>query len=766
MKKIILYLLSSFLLTGLFAQKAQTLKIKVIDDISKEPLQGAVVLDENKHQTVTDAQGNFNILSSVKHISISFTGYQTKNCSLVDIKAGAITLTAQNNLLQQVVVSSNRTAEKRSEAPIAINTIGKQTIEDAKANRMDHLLNKVSGVFMVNLGNEQHQMSIRQPMTTKSLFLYMEDGLPIRTTGVYNHNALLEINMPAAKSIEVIKGPSSALYGAEAIGGAVNVMTQAAPAYANGYASFQLNNNGYKRADVQAGTGIGKWGVLASGYYANRANGPVDYSDFHKLAMTLRTDFKPTEKTTWTNTFSYVDYYSDMTGALDSSKFSQKNYSTPHTFTYRSVTAFRAKSMLSQQWNANSHTAFSVLYRNNEVRQNPSYSVASTSNPLIYKGQVNSNAFSTAAVYFQHVQKFHWLKSKLVAGASAEISPQSYYAKFIWIQKDASNGKYTGYTMPSPDSMLSRYNTNISNLAGFANFDFSPIKQVKVVAAIRYDAFKYNFQNQLPVSATSGGPSSITDYSRVTPKIGFTYNRNGLGFYGNYSEGYVPPQITELFNSVKTPYLQPQTFYNYEIGGWMTLAHQKMYIDWSIYRLNGTNEVISVKQSDGSSQNQNSGKTKHEGIEYGMHYVPNTEWLFRLSGTNSRHVFVENIVKGINYNGKEMSTAPRFTANAEIMYKPKFAKGLRVGIEWQHQSKYFMDDLNFFQYKGFDLVNFRLGYQIQKLEFWMNALNAFNQYYAVMATKSSTASGNASYAYTLGDPHEFSVGMAVHFGKK
>src|SRR4030095_14716803 len=94
--------------------------------------------------------------------------------------------------LEQVVVSASRTAQKRSEAPVAIATISKQTMEDTKATRIDQLVNKVSGVNMVNLGNAQHQMSIRQPMTTKSLFLYLEDGIPIRTTGVYNHNALLE----------------------------------------------------------------------------------------------------------------------------------------------------------------------------------------------------------------------------------------------------------------------------------------------------------------------------------------------------------------------------------------------------------------------------------------------------------------------------------------------------------------------------------------------------------------------------------------------
>lgn len=239
-----------------------------------------------------------------------------------------ISLLADKMLQEVIVTSASHTAVKRSEAPIAIAVINKQTMEDTKAQRIDQLLNKVSGVFMVSLGNEQHEMSIRQPMTTKSLFLYMEDGIPIRATGVYNHNALLEMNLPAAKSIEVIKGPSSALYGAEAIAGVVNIVTQAPPAVTGGAISMQINNNGYKRVDAQLGTTIGKWGVIASGYYANRTNGLIDYSDFHKSAFSLRTDYKPSTRTTWSNTFSYVDYYSDMTGALDSTKFAQKNYST------------------------------------------------------------------------------------------------------------------------------------------------------------------------------------------------------------------------------------------------------------------------------------------------------------------------------------------------------------------------------------------------------------------------------------------------------
>ena len=195
---------------------AQQKSGKIYDAETKEPLAGVNIKAANSTYLST-SNGAFAIPDSIETVEISIVGYTTELVNLTKSYQN-IALQKNSNKLMEVIVSANRTSQLRSEAPVAIATIGKQTIEDTKAQRMDQLINKVSGVFMVNLGNEQHEMSIRQPMTTKSLFLYMEDGIPIRTTGVYNHNALLEMNIPAAKSIEVIKGPSSALYGAEAIG--------------------------------------------------------------------------------------------------------------------------------------------------------------------------------------------------------------------------------------------------------------------------------------------------------------------------------------------------------------------------------------------------------------------------------------------------------------------------------------------------------------------------------------------------------------------
>ena len=664
--------------------------------------------------------------------------------------------TIQYNKLLEMIVTGNRTAQKRTEAPIAISTINARTIADAKANQLDQLLNKVSGVFMVDLGNEQHEMSIRQPLTTASVFLYLEDGIPIRTTGVYNHNALLEMNTTAARQIEIIRGPASSLYGAEAIGGAVNVVTQAPPAVPDGYVSIQGNNNGYKRADAQIGGSFGKWGLVASGYYANRNDGPIQYSDFHKTAVTLRADYKASDRLTWSNTLTYVNYYSDMYGSLDSAHFAQKNYNTPYSFTYRKVDALRTKSQLDYRWNSHAETQVALAYRNNSVGQNPSYYISnSLSDPLQANGQINNSSFHSFLLLAQHQQKFDWLGSKGIAGISSDVSPSSYRAHYIRIQRDAK-GNYGSYT--NTDSLLSNYSAGIANLASYLSYELSPAKGLRLVTALRYDFYHYNFRNYLPSSASTGSANTRNDFNRLTPKVGATYNHKGIGFYANYSQGYVPPQVTDLYNGVKVPYLHPQTFFNYEVGGWLSLLKNRLYADWSLYRMDGTNQIISVKQNDGTFINQNAGKTKHQGIEYGLTYRPTSEWNLRVSASNADHKFVVQYENNHDYSGNEMAAAPHFISNVELTWRPAVMPGFRISIEEQHLSNYFMDDANTKKYSGFDIVNIRTGYQLRQWEIWVNALNAFNRYYASLASKSSYG-----YSYNLGDPRELTIGLSWHF---
>src|SRR5690606_21351803 len=208
--------------------------------------------------------------------------------------------------------------QPRAEAPIAISKITPRMLEETKAASLEQVINKVNGVYMVNLGNEQHSMGIRQPLTVKSLFLYLEDGIPLRPTGIYNHNALIEMNMAALQSVEVIKGPASSVYGSEAIGGSINFITNTPPESGEARLGIQGDNLGYKRVDFEAGDTFGSTGIYAAGYYADRKDGYREHSDFHKLSLNIRAQYDFGNRDKITAALALTDYKTDMTGSIDS----------------------------------------------------------------------------------------------------------------------------------------------------------------------------------------------------------------------------------------------------------------------------------------------------------------------------------------------------------------------------------------------------------------------------------------------------------------
>lgn len=750
---------------------AQTgIRGKVIDGNTKEPLaQAFIQVKGAKQGTIADNQGNFRLaITEQQELIVSFLGYQPVTVTVKEAQQSVvISLQSNNSTMQEVVISANRDVARRSQAPVAISTLTTKTIQDTKPITVDQVLNKVSGVYMVNLGNEQHSMSIRQPMTTKSLFLYLEDGIPIRTTGLFNHNALLEMNMAAVKNIEVVKGPSSSLYGSEAIGGVVNFITLAPSALPAAKVSIQGNDIGYRRADVQTGFTSGKWGVSVNGYYAAKKNSYIEYSDFHKGILTARIDYRFSEKTVLTNSITWMDYYSDMPGGIDSAKFASKSFKNPQTFTYREVDALRYRSTLNHIWNDNSKTSLSVVYRDNTITQNPSYSVKDDYRKSgatwigqkdLAHGEINAAKFNSYAVIAQHKQTFAWKEAAIVAGLSTDISPSTYSAAYIRIKKDSITGKYLSYQ--KKDSVLTDYRNNINNYAAFLNVELSPIERLRIVASLRYDLFHYNFNNHLKPSAYSGSPDTTNNFSAVSPKIGFTYNfTRQVGIYANYSQGFVPPQVTEMYKGVKVPNLNPSVFYNYEAGGWVSFFNNKLSADLSVYNLDGTNEVVSVKLDDGSTENRNAGKTNHKGIELGINANPITEISFRFSGAYSNHTFESFNEKGVKYDGNEMNGAPNWLYNTELWYRPSFVKGLRIGAEWQHMGNYWLDPINTVKYDGFDVIHLRVGYQFKNLEVWVNAINVADSYYAYTASKSST-----SYSYNPAEPRNINVGIAYDFG--
>lgn len=730
------------------------LKGSVFDKKTELPIPAVSISSASKTIFAkTDKSGEFVLELPVSIDSIIISSVNYRQQTIAATNNIRVFLEPLDTHLTEVIISASREQQPRSEAPVAIHTISKSVINDTKATRLDLLLNKVPGVFMVDLGNEQHAMSIRQPMGYSNMYLYLEDGIPIRTVGDFNHNALIEINQAAIERIEVIKGPASSLYGSEAVGGAVNFITSAP--FQTPAAKFQIEtgSRGYKRADFSASNTFKKLGLFIGGYIADRNEDDSKHNDFRKLALTLRADYQLNEKSLLNFTADYIDYKTDQVGGLDSTKFYTKDYKSFYRFTYRKVDALRLKANFDHSWNKNNKTTVTLFHRNTAIGQNPFYSIGSIPGTTTKAtGQINEDAFTSYGVIGQHRKKFNFMNARWITGASIDFSPAAYRANYIDIDVNADK-VYYAYT--TTDSVLTNYKVALFNSAIYSQFDFNPVEKFKILLAARYDRMDYNFRNFLPPGSYSGAANASNYFSYFTPKVGITYSFNNTkGVYANYSVGFAPPNITDLFTGVQVPTLKPSTYNNYEVGGWASFDERKGNADIVLYKMDGKNEIMSVRQTDGTYKNQNVGQTTHYGVEANVRYEILKGLLLRVGGTIAHHEYKKYILDDKILSGYHMSQAPPYFVNSELSFKPEFLKGFRVSVEWQAMGGYHTDAQNTARYKGFNIVNVRTGYQFNTVEVWVNCLNAGDVVYATTVEKSSWGT-----TYRPGQLRTFNIGI-------
>ncbi|MFM6913592.1 MAG: TonB-dependent receptor plug domain-containing protein, partial [Aquirufa sp.] len=241
---------------------AHAQKIKVLNSITNEPIVGASLKKGDKTISISNERGEFQV-NEKGEFTVTALGFKvTKTTG----ETSPIFLEESTQTLESVVVTASRQAATRAQTPVAIHKIGSALIQDTKALQLTEIINKVPGVVMLDYRNEQHGMGIRQPFGTSAYFLYMEDGLPLRPLGVFNHNALIESNLQGLNSVEVIKGPASSLYGPEAVGGAINLITKTAPGIPTAQVGLQVDEWGYNRVQFTAGAQVGKkWSIMTGG---------------------------------------------------------------------------------------------------------------------------------------------------------------------------------------------------------------------------------------------------------------------------------------------------------------------------------------------------------------------------------------------------------------------------------------------------------------------------------------------------------------------
>lgn len=127
----------------------------------------------------------------------------------------------------EIVVSATRTEMEAKEAPSTITVITRQQIEKRNANNMIDVLRDMTGVFVKPVGAMSMDDPIRIRGSKGNHVLILIDGKRINgEASASNARELERIRLDNVERIEVMKGSASSLYGSDAIGGVINVITR------------------------------------------------------------------------------------------------------------------------------------------------------------------------------------------------------------------------------------------------------------------------------------------------------------------------------------------------------------------------------------------------------------------------------------------------------------------------------------------------------------------------------------------------------------
>jgi len=184
--------------------------------------------------------------------------------------------------LENIIVTESRIPTIVSESLSAISVITREDIERYQASDLYDLMSRLPGVSMLRNGvrGSATSLSIRGNQGDHSLFLV--DGVRIGSATLGSATLGL-INTNSIERIEVVRGPKSNLYGADAIGGVVNIITRDAADMDSLQVKTSVGSNGTKETTLSGGEteGKGSYSVVFNTYETDGIDSTYDTSFLH-----------------------------------------------------------------------------------------------------------------------------------------------------------------------------------------------------------------------------------------------------------------------------------------------------------------------------------------------------------------------------------------------------------------------------------------------------------------------------------------------------
>lgn len=615
------------------------------------------------------------------------------------------------------------------------------------ADHPSEILNRVPGVLIHRGSGVEYLTAIRSPVLTGGAgagdFLFLQDGVPLRSAGFANVNELFEAQTELAARMEVARGPSGALYGANAIHGVVNVVTPAASENLTGYLDISGDTTARFKGSGLVSNAFGAHGLLA-GFAAESEHGYRANSGADQQKILLRDDWTPGGAWTVSTIFSGVNLNQETAGYVvghDAYKDPALRRANPNPEAYRDARSGRIQSDVNYQPNDNLLVSVTPFARWTQMRFLMHFVPGeATEENSHWSLGAQSAVYWRASDRAEIIAGFDWEHTK---GDLTEIQAQpTVFSYTQGVHYDYSVGAWSA----SP----------------FLQLTYRLAPRLKAVIAGRLDYTRYDYVNH-----TSDGvvgrflrpADRIDQFATASPKASLLYQLKRSSVYLSYARGARPPQTTDLYrlqiNQTTNP-AEPETIDSWE-AGWKGAISEGVSVNLAGYFM--AKRHFFFRAADG--YNVSDGKTRHVGAEASLTARVTDALTLYADASYGRHTYrfdrptlsLPQASESIRF-GDTVDTAPRWLAGGRALWTSKSAP-LTAELEWRFVDKYFMDAANTEVYPGYHLVNFRGAWRVSKhLTATATIRNLLNVYYAERADYAF-----GTERYFPGEPRELTIGF-------
>ena len=465
--------------------------------------------------------------------------------------------------LDEIVVIASKFPEKLLDSIASVEVITKEEIEMAQANNLADILSSVSGLEISDYGNVGGIKAISIRGSSPEQVLVMIDGRPANDplTGKID---LGQIPAKIIEKIEIYRGPASAVYGANALGGVVNVITKKGKG--DSECAINVNTGSFGTQEYEAsyqGTSDDLSYFVSGNYF--KTDGNRENSQLQQIGFLGKIINQIDQQTDLGFTLRYHDYNRGLPGSID--------YPSPQA--------------IQKDRNIN----LDVTWQKKEEDKD-----------------ININGFySFQRVFFDNPGMWGHTGPSIHKGNSMGLSFDMTDYNFTFGDDDSESQHILTYGGEVKNDMCNSTDLgecNGLNGALFVQDVWQPadMEDLKITAGIRYD-YNQIFGNQL------------------SPRIAFSYRlQDELNFHASVGKAFRSPTFNDLYwpadaYTAGNPDLIPETAWAYEAGLRYMSEEGDFTGEVNIYRKNVENLINWAAEDNGIWIPSNIGTARIDGIE-------------------------------------------------------------------------------------------------------------------------------------------------------